>query len=205
MNKKSMLNDHKSNQFFVIKVATRRGLSMKAYSLAFLSFWNAYPRRVSKKAAAKVFEKAISDGVTIEQILIAVDRYKKWLAGDGWRPDPKHPTTWLNQGCWEDELEIPGDVIKIAFTLEKDIVIMLCSSGLAETVIKRWFDDVSIVRGHNSGEVQSITFKKEFVRDYVARNFEGNLRRAFGVLPELIVSGSKMVAGEGFEPSASRV
>ncbi len=76
------------------------------YPAAFELFWAAYPRRIAKKAAFKAFEKAIREGATIEIILPAIEKYKAWLSSsDGWRPEPAHPQTWLNQGRWDDEYE----------------------------------------------------------------------------------------------------
>lgn len=66
----------------------------------FNEFWNTVPRKVSKKAARKAWDKATK--TTHPQTIInGMRRY---------RDDPnrnpaytKHPTTWLNQGCWEDD------------------------------------------------------------------------------------------------------
>lgn len=72
-------------------------------------FWAAYPRKISKAAAMKSLDKVKDAGdVAFEKILEAIERYKAWLAEADprrhiWRPEPKHPSTWLNQGCWDDE------------------------------------------------------------------------------------------------------
>lgn len=65
-------------------------------------FWQAYPRRVEKRAALNAFEKAVlKTKVDPEMIIGAAARY----AADPNRVDrfTKHPTTWLNGGCWEDD------------------------------------------------------------------------------------------------------
>lgn len=70
------------------------------YSDEFEQAWGLYPLKQSKKKAAESFEKALKE-VDLETLLEAIVRY---------RDDPnrnpkytKHFTTWLNQGCWEDE------------------------------------------------------------------------------------------------------
>lgn len=70
-------------------------------------FWQLYPRRVSKIAAMKALKKVRdSRKVRWAKIVEAIEAYKVHLAQtDSWRPEPKHPATWLNAGCWDDELE----------------------------------------------------------------------------------------------------
>lgn len=70
-------------------------------------FWDAYPRRVSKISAMKALEKVRRGGdVSWGKLINAVQQYSIWLGetGQGWRPGPKHPATWLNGGGWDDEL-----------------------------------------------------------------------------------------------------
>lgn len=71
---------------------------------AFEEFWAAYPKKVGKKSAKKAFEKV---KVPLETLVSAIRRQEcssQWSRDDGqYIPNP---TTWLNQGRWEDEL--PG-------------------------------------------------------------------------------------------------
>jgi hypothetical protein len=65
----------------------------------FDAFWQAYPKRVGKQAAAKAFAAAKKRGATLERIMQGLGRYQ-------WPPDAQfipHPTTWLNQGRYDDE------------------------------------------------------------------------------------------------------
>jgi hypothetical protein len=67
---------------------------------AFADFWNIYPRREGKQAAAKAFEKA-TRSVSVDVVLAGAARFR-----DDPNRDPAytpHPTTWLNQGRWDDE------------------------------------------------------------------------------------------------------
>lgn len=78
----------------------------KLIAEGFVAFWQAYPLRKGKEAAAKAFARAltrIDDPDPLGVILAGIERcQREW-------DDPKyipHPSTWLNQGRWADE-EIP--------------------------------------------------------------------------------------------------
>lgn len=66
-------------------------------------FWQAYPRKVGKKAAKRAFNKA---NVPVETLVSAVQRQK---CGKQWKKDNgqyiPNPATWLNQGRWDDETD----------------------------------------------------------------------------------------------------
>lgn len=75
----------------------------------FQTFWEKYPNHKSKLEAQKKFLKLNPDVVLFEKILKAIEAQKAWRhakeqAGE-WVENWKHPATWLNQQCWEDELE----------------------------------------------------------------------------------------------------
>ena len=67
----------------------------------FEAFWKSYPRRVAKGAARSAFVKAIKK-TTLEAMLEAVTKY---VAMKPEKIDYKHPATWLNGECWDDEWE----------------------------------------------------------------------------------------------------
>lgn len=75
---------------------------------AFDAFWEAYPRKVKKKEARKKFQAIFPKKVSLERLLTALEEHKR---SEQWN-DVKfipHPSTWLNQERWEDELDpIPG-------------------------------------------------------------------------------------------------
>src|SRR5699024_2327767 len=73
---------------------------------AFDEFWNVYPRKVAKKAARKKFDAAVKGGVDPSEIVSAAEDYAKAKAGEP-QKYIAYPTTWLNQGRWEDEVEEP--------------------------------------------------------------------------------------------------
>ena len=68
-------------------------------------FWTAYPRKVAKPDARKKFEKLNPDEALLETMLAAIEKQKRsdqWIR-DGGQFIP-HPSTWLNQRRWEDEV-----------------------------------------------------------------------------------------------------
>ena len=80
----------------------------------FDTWWAAYPKKVAKRLARKKFNDLTKEMPPLDQMLAILEmqkRSKAWLKNDG--EFIPHPTTYLNQGRWEDELEV---------TLPKDIV-----------------------------------------------------------------------------------
>src|SRR5699024_9922289 len=73
----------------------------------FEDFWNVYPRKVAKKEARKRFAKAVKDGTDPSTIIAGAKTYAASVVGKE-RKYIAHPTTWLNQGRWEDEAEEPA-------------------------------------------------------------------------------------------------
>ena len=73
----------------------------------FDEFWNAYPRKIAKKEAGKKFAKAVKDGTDPNTIIAGAKTYAASVVGKE-QKYVAHPTTWLNQGRWEDEAEEPA-------------------------------------------------------------------------------------------------
>lgn len=69
---------------------------------AFDRFWESYPKKVGKEDARKKFKKV---KVPVDVLIEAVEQQKRslqWTKENGaYIPNP---STWLNQGRWEDEL-----------------------------------------------------------------------------------------------------
>ncbi|MGN1057203.1 MAG: hypothetical protein ACI4QS_10880 [Comamonas sp.] len=71
----------------------------------FNRFWVAYPRKIGKDAARSAFAKRKPDEAMLGQMLSAIDAQKQteqWQR-DGGQYIP-HPSTWLNQGRFNDEV-----------------------------------------------------------------------------------------------------
>ncbi len=75
---------------------------------SFCKFYSFYPRKIGKSAALKAWLKLNPNDVLIEEIVKALELQKKQPQ---WRKDNgqyiPHPSTWLNQKRWEDEVETP--------------------------------------------------------------------------------------------------
>lgn len=70
----------------------------------FNEFWAIYPRRVAKGAARRAWVTALKK-VDVAELLEGARRY----AADRHAKNPKytkHPASWLNGECWEDEVEL---------------------------------------------------------------------------------------------------
>lgn len=66
----------------------------------FEKFWNLYPRKISKKKSKDLWRK-LSESDQEKALLALPEQMKQW--GDiKYTP---HPTTWLNQERWEDEIQ----------------------------------------------------------------------------------------------------
>lgn len=99
--------------------------------MTFDDFWRSYPRRVAKLAARTAWDKAVRMA-TPDEIIAGARRYAVWLAdGDGWKPLPAHPSTWLNQGRWMDELDS-----KPAFDAEAHKTKMLADRKAKEDALR---------------------------------------------------------------------
>ncbi len=70
-------------------------------------FWKAYPNKTEKKYTLKCWGKINSIRPPIEELLEAIRKQTEWRekANGEFRPEWKNPATWLNKGCWEDELK----------------------------------------------------------------------------------------------------
>jgi hypothetical protein len=74
------------------------------YSDAFETFWKAYPRKTAKVAAWKSWQRMKPSLDVVLSTLEWQKQSRQWMK-DGGQFIPL-PTTYLNQGRWEDEQEI---------------------------------------------------------------------------------------------------
>lgn len=69
-------------------------------------FWKAYPKKRAKEAARRAFKKVKPDEELFNRILEAIGRAR---TSSEWRKENgqyiPNPATWLNGGCWDDEIE----------------------------------------------------------------------------------------------------
>jgi hypothetical protein len=81
-------------------------ISKKDFTADFEEWWLQYPRKISKGAARKAYDRARQVGVTADALVIGAMRYAAARTVE----DPKytkHGATWLNAEGWLDEPD-PG-------------------------------------------------------------------------------------------------
>jgi len=86
----------------------------------FETFWTHYPKKVGKKEACKAWGK-VKDKPALSIILEALIRSKgsdQWLKDNG--QFIPNPSTWLNQGRWDDVLTVKPLTTMEAFLNRKD-------------------------------------------------------------------------------------
>jgi hypothetical protein len=82
----------------------------KEYSVDFLSFWSAYPKKTgSKKTAFENWKKLNGDKPEIGIILAAIKSQTEWRekSNGEFRPEWKDPERWIKGKMWEVELDKP--------------------------------------------------------------------------------------------------
>lgn len=76
----------------------------------FHEFWNAYPKKVAKKAAYKAWCKLKPDSALQQTLLSKLEHFK---TSTDWQKERgkyiPHPSTWLSQERWHDELPSSDD------------------------------------------------------------------------------------------------
>ena len=95
------------------------------------NIYNAYPRKKGKKAAIKSIIKSLHE-VEYETLLDRVHVFAKSVTGS----DPKyikHPATWFNQGCWDDE-DMKSSSNKIEATPVRDLS---CASPIDLNMLRK--------------------------------------------------------------------
>lgn len=81
---------------------------------AFQRFWERYPIKKAKGQALKAWKKLAPDDALTATMLAAIDAQQHERDAKARRrefvPEWKHPGTWLNGRCWEDEAAPPSSV-----------------------------------------------------------------------------------------------
>ena len=77
----------------------------------FETFWKHYPRKVAKRAALGAFNRLTRDEQA--QAVEAIEQHVAYWKLKGTETDfIPHASTWLNQGRWEDELDMTPKELK---------------------------------------------------------------------------------------------
>lgn len=109
-NKKTKTNTNTNTNVFVPNtesppISPSGGTQSDVQESRFEEFWEQYPKKVGKKAALGSWKKVKPNAELFARIMQAVTAAKKseeWTR-EGGRFIP-NPSTWLNQGRWDDEL-----------------------------------------------------------------------------------------------------
>lgn len=81
------------------------------YICSFERFWNKYPRRIGKAKAQVVYKRKASSLLKEKKIMEGLEKYiTKWKVEKTLNEYIPHPTTWLNEERWNDEVEIGREV-----------------------------------------------------------------------------------------------
>ena len=113
-------NEHKTEHQAEHQKDTRRYTNKNVkndknkYSKDFLEFYSAYPLKKSKAKAFQFWKKLKPDLHTCLAALQSQMIEKGFLKAEKkFCPEWKHPATWLNQGCWEDEVKTEKKTEKV--------------------------------------------------------------------------------------------
>jgi hypothetical protein len=69
----------------------------------FDDFYQAYPRKIGKQTALKAYDRALKS-TTHDAIIKGLSKYKQDIKAKDTKPEYiKHPSSWLNAGCWDDD------------------------------------------------------------------------------------------------------
>jgi hypothetical protein len=71
----------------------------------FNDFWVLYPRKISKRVAEKSWSKLTAQEQS-DALEAIPNHLKYWKIKNTETEYIPHPATWLNQGRWEDELDM---------------------------------------------------------------------------------------------------
>lgn len=98
-------NSDAANKGTVINRINVKKNNKKEILQQFEIWWAEYPNKKSKQDAQRIFEKLLTaQRVSFDELLAGAKAYAEHCRQE--KTDPhyiKHPSTWLNQGCWADE------------------------------------------------------------------------------------------------------
>lgn len=79
-----------------------KGNTKDIYSIEFEEFWKVYPRKENKRESYKKWQKVVKE-ITEKKLLVYTIRFAEKVQRDNTQEKYiPHPTTWLNQGRYED-------------------------------------------------------------------------------------------------------
>jgi hypothetical protein len=109
LQRNTITNKHSYKEENTPKAPSRGRRSRSSFPKEFEEFWQYYPKRKDKGRAFDKYNKLLSKEYNLHETIIAalkaqnLERIAK-QSKNLWQPEPKHPTTWLNAECWNDEV-----------------------------------------------------------------------------------------------------
>lgn len=102
-NNNNNLSDER--QIDLEEVIAEKKTPKKDFSAEFEQWWAKYPNKKSKQDALKSFNRVlVSEQATFDQLMSGLEAYSNDCKAKNTETHYiKHPSTWLNQGCWADE------------------------------------------------------------------------------------------------------
>jgi len=163
-----------------------------------LALYRAYPRKVARKAAVRAIKKALLEE-PFEVLLDAVEEYAEARKGQDSQFTP-HPSTWFNQGRWDDDREEwwqgrkPEVNSEVAFDKVRQAI---SKFGRAKPVEAReWLRDEAIVHA-----VKEIGWSRLCDMDDYSRTSVFNRFRV--IYEESAINAKRSRKGEGREGTDS--
>lgn len=104
------LQQRANKELTTIKKGKNEKKNTSRYTDEFEQFWQAYPRKVGKGAAFKVWKRLNGIRPKIDELVQIIEQHKKteqWRRNNG--QFVPHPQTWLNQERWNDEINAPSE------------------------------------------------------------------------------------------------
>lgn len=103
-NKENIYTSQDKSCSVALKKKAKKEISEEVKKL-FEKWWNIYPNKKSKPAALEKFNTLLAEKtVTFDELMKGAIGYSDEVDFEKTETKYiKHPTTWLNQGCWADE------------------------------------------------------------------------------------------------------
>jgi hypothetical protein len=116
----------KESHCFMLSTTTTKTdtstINSKNHAKEFNDWYAIYPKRVGRAAAEKSFIRVRKSGVSLDTLTDAIynqiEAREKMKRKGEWMAKWKHPSTWLNQGCWDDEIDSAGKPMEIEVDFE---------------------------------------------------------------------------------------
>ena len=98
-------NNSFERQIDLEDVIAEKKTAKKDFSAEFEKWWAKYPNKKSKQDALKSFNRVLKDKLaTFDELMRGLEAYSNDCKAKNTETHYiKHPSTWLNQGCWADE------------------------------------------------------------------------------------------------------